>query len=299
MSFSRYPKISNIKGALKPLEHLQLVWCAQEKVHGSNASIYLNKEKQKYGYCTRNQDITNGDFHGLQKIATELKPNIEQLYDELLISYPSIKQITIFGELFGGYAPGTTCNVSAIQKGIVYSPDIHFLLFDIKLFYDDDKTHFISVSECNSYCKSCNIPMVPTIKQGSLEELLNLNPVFESTIHTLVGFENVPKENFAEGYIIRPESGNLYIGCDRAILKLKHKRFTESNEESGTNYLTQMVTVNRLDNIRSKTVEELKENELTKEMFKDILEEANKTSISKRERKKLDLAIRKLIRTNI
>ena len=121
----------------------------QEKVHGSNLS-YWTTDGIDFCAAKRTAALGNGEkFYNHELLLGELNTKFSQIWNTPKLKYPTIHQMTIFGEVIGGDYPhkDITANKKAIrvQKGIYYSPDNHFFAFDIML----NATTFLSVSEAN------------------------------------------------------------------------------------------------------------------------------------------------------
>ena len=53
------------------------------------------------------------------------------IVDKIKNEYTDAMIIIIYGELFGGIYPDINTGFKPVQKGIYYSPSIHFIAFDI------------------------------------------------------------------------------------------------------------------------------------------------------------------------
>ena len=161
--------------------------------------------------------------------------------------------IIIYGELFGGLYShfDQKCmakNKKCIQKGVFYSPSLHFYAFDIKTDFemnqneqksDDEETDEIdgrlSVKESIEIFEECGFLHAKILKQGSFEELMKFDvDNMQSTIPKLLNLPpptdaNTKKEvdNIAEGIVIRK-----LVSKDHILLKLKAKKFLEIEESA-------------------------------------------------------------------
>jgi len=288
-------------------------WIATEKIHGSNCSFIIDNELN-ISKASRNL-LLNGSatMHSLHLIQDKYKENIINLRKLLLtkniITDKSI--VHIFGEHFGGYYPGMKNKHSAIQKGVIYSPEHEFLIFDILIReYILTTPTYLDYQLVVNLCKEVNLPYVPILAKGTLEELLKLNPLFESTIPNLLNYPQPSSNNFAEGYVLKPNR-NIWLKCgSRVILKLKNPSFLErtkkidtSKEQKGKvvsiydDNIKTLVNKNRYDNIVSKDGNLSHPKTLIPIMIKDVYEDYKKEYIN--EADIADPIDEKLLKTSI
>eukprot|EP00927_Polykrikos_kofoidii_P069205 TRINITY_DN64597_c0_g1_i1.p1 TRINITY_DN64597_c0_g1~~TRINITY_DN64597_c0_g1_i1.p1 ORF type:complete len:392 (+),score=61.05 TRINITY_DN64597_c0_g1_i1:53-1228(+) len=175
MRFLRYQKIYDRASAYgnvaRPANDDE--WLVQEKIHGSNFAVYcgLSRDVLDVQYAKRNGflDFDNDCFYEYQKMDDRLRSNVTNLWRELIASSPAhalgvpgvITQITVHGELFGGWIPTleeaqlgwnrlfqerTTAghkavrkNLSAgpVQEGVYYSENLEFVVFDVALTVEE------------------------------------------------------------------------------------------------------------------------------------------------------------------
>jgi Rnl2 family RNA ligase len=155
--------------------------------------------------------------------------------------YPDMKSFQLYGELFGGNYNGKTEHGSkSVQKGVNYCPRNDFMAYDLRITVHMDKNtekkevdgnevvsdnFFLSFSEIDEIIKNLalKIKLVPFIAKGTFNEMIELNPVFETRISIEYGLEPIPN-NFAEGYVIKAEDEQKY---PRIIFKHKNPDFLE------------------------------------------------------------------------
>jgi Rnl2 family RNA ligase len=238
-----------------------LQWCATEKIHGSNFSVIYANGELKYA---RRTDVLKKDeqFFSYKDAMTKHEDKFNQLFKHL-VEERKATTVQLFGELHGGIYPNMKANHKAIQKGIYYTPNNEYIVFDILV---DDK--YLDVVDVEGLTEKFKIPCVARTHTGTLNDLLKLSPVFESNIYKLYGLEKVPN-NYAEGYVFKPMN-TLFMGTTRVIVKHKNPKFGEVKERSqrGAHIIAEKkvsddemklletasryITKNRYDNVVSK-----------------------------------------------
>jgi Rnl2 family RNA ligase len=105
MAFHQYSKIAG--HSLNWSDHYRKVdeWAVTEKVHGSNFSfIYFRDGTIKY--AKRTSEIKEGErFFQFETILDSTIPKIQDLFTLILADRPTLTQIQVYGELFGGIFP--------------------------------------------------------------------------------------------------------------------------------------------------------------------------------------------------
>jgi Rnl2 family RNA ligase len=234
------------------------LWVAMEKVHGCNFSATTNGKETKWasrsGYL---EPTALQKFYNSHTVVEKYEDTIQStLFDAVKAQLAethgdTITHIRVFGELFGGKYEGHTVNHRAIQKEVSYCPGIEFMVFDIQYIVDDQEEEkineqqedegeenvtprlFLTPMEVIEICKACEIPVLDVLHVGTLEEMMSLNPVFQTTIPTTVfALEPTTHNNEAEGYVLKPKSQIFYKpDTSRIMLKHKNSRFTENKSE--------------------------------------------------------------------
>lgn len=129
------------------------LWVAMEKVHGSNMTCLVDHEGN-VAWARRNGMLeAQEDFFGFRKRVGE--PHGEkarQLFD-LIVTHTQQEEnkakgrvvaISVCGELFGGSYPAPDVapikGIRPVQKdGVHYSPDLHFIGFDVIVYYEKEE----------------------------------------------------------------------------------------------------------------------------------------------------------------
>lgn len=287
------------KKQLKMLNLKKTEWIVQEKVHGSNFSIYFDGNKIEF--AKRNSILQENEwFYNYETIKSKLILNTNQLYKLL-----NKTKIIIYGELFGGFYPPDpknwinnridekgNCKLcfddKAIQEGIYYSNNIEYMVFDVAYINDNNDLIFVDYYDlCNSI-KNTNFFFPKELFIGSFQEIQNFNLNFNSTIPKQLGYEDLPKNsNLSEGIIIKPiktininTKSNQIIRC---IIKRKNDKFKEISdnfnmEEAIKSYkytFSKMLNTNRLAAVLSKYGKLTQENcqKITELLMQDIWED--------------------------
>jgi hypothetical protein len=68
----------------------------------------------------------NENFYGHQVILEDNLPKIKNIIEQIKTFEIKFDTIIIYGELFGGLYPNIQSKNKPIQKGVYYSPNIHF-----------------------------------------------------------------------------------------------------------------------------------------------------------------------------
>lgn len=95
----------------------------------------------------------------------------------------------IYGELFGGAWPGNHANMErgpkAIQKGVIYTPNHEFMVFDIKIT-TPQSAFWVDVVDIPHFLDG-KFMSVPIFAQGTFDQMLSIETVIDSTIPELLG----------------------------------------------------------------------------------------------------------------
>ena len=180
-----------------------------------------------------------------------------------------------------------------VQKRTSYSPEIEFAAFDVVV---DGK--YLDYTETISKCNAAGVPVLPILEKGTLERLISLSPIFNSTMS-----RGDLEVNEAEGYVLRPNTtfffdsdGNLFPLPDyskgiqyRTMLKHKNPKFLErapaKDKSEKTEKTAEFVKVavvkgyicaNRLDNLISKIGEVADKTRIAKELAEDAFKDYEK-----------------------
>lgn len=280
-------------------------WCVTEKIHGSNFAFYIEKEdEQTVIKCAKRSCIIGGNdiFFNHNVVLEKYRENLIQLFDTYTTRHPSVKEMSVHGELFGGSFSGMKSEYKSIQKGVEYTPDIEFCAFDLKA-----NGKFMNYDKAINLFLKFGIFHATMLFVGTFEECLNYNTKFNSTIPKLLGLEEYrDTPNICEGIVIKPIITKYANTGERAILKKKNEQFSEKSTapkqkkqevelgdiaKKALDEISSYITENRLRNVISKegTFSEKDFGKLmglyTKDVFGEYFKDHNFEGIEKQEQK--------------
>lgn len=235
MNFTKYRSIENSYRA-KFLDLIRIAgfasetWVVEEKVHGANFSVWIDEDNnvrlaKRSGFISENG---TGFYR-----ADKLKEELEVAAKNLRALLPDVEgEIAVYGELFGGNYPHPSVmevkDVSAVQKGVYYSPDIHFIAYD--LWYGGE---FANVALRQELLEKAGFLSMPILFSGNLDDCLQYPNAFDSIVPDLLGLPSI-QGNICEGVVIKPFEPR-YLKCGtRVILKNKNEKFTEKEKQPKT-----------------------------------------------------------------
>lgn len=292
--FKKYPSIENsyrnefVKRIKEQgFEHLEYI--VQEKVHGSNFSLWTNDGVKFKAYKRTGAIELNEKFYNYEVVVNDILPKLKSLWNTLKISHLEMKELVVFGELMGGSYPHKEVknikDATKVQKGIFYCPQNSFYAFDIVI----NKNIYLSVDETEKLFEKEKFIYAKTLFKGSLDECMKYPNNFQSQIYKQFDLPQID-DNVCEGVVIRPQETCFLGNGSRVILKNKNKKWTEKQQVSKKDrkkedfsdevkYLQEKimeyVTENRMANVVSK-VGEVKQQDIGKVLSlfnKDILED--------------------------
>ena len=248
-------------------------WCVTEKVHGSNFAFHQTATGLQF--ATRKTYIT-GDkqFHQHLRMTPDNVHKCTSIWNDLQEHLGDIKEMIIYGEIFGGSYPHEDIKplrqVSRIQKGIYYHPDVNFYAYDIWIKTSISE-FFMDYDYAVELFESYNMFHAIMLFRGTYEACSMFPDKFESGIPLLLGLPMI-KGNICEGVVLKPIMGLTTEGGDRVILKSKNdeanKKMRErkpKNQKPTTELshdlrvivdsLIPFITETRLRNVLSKHIE--------------------------------------------
>jgi len=244
---------------LQGFDHPQYKYCVTEKVHGSNLAMYMNQDEFKV--AKRNSFIQDGEnFFQYLRMKESNGYKVRNLWNQLVNEGYEIDELIVYGELFGGSYPHSDIerisNVQKIQKGVWYSPDINFYVFDILV---NDK--FLPMDEVCRLCEEVDMFYARIIFVGTFDECMIHSNQFQTKIpewlslplfdpnekHEVTrmiidkmsietGLQMIEKKityygNICEGIVIKPIIPLFYDDGNRVILKSKNDIFKVVSRE--------------------------------------------------------------------
>lgn len=285
MSFKKYSSIVNAnnqrvieKILTSPIANDR--WYVTEKIHGANVSILIEvneNDELDIKLAKRSGVIGNTqNFFTIHLREFELKLMGTMVYKIMknmdISSEMELKSINIFGEWFGGYYPHKEVKQmhdrKTVQKGIAYSPDVHFAPFDILV---NDEI-YLSFEEKQTIFKSLKILepeiiILDVLKTGTFKECYEYDINFNSMIPKKIGLPEL-EDNIVEGIVIKycgrrirgkKSSPNHFKKKNKKFTEMyKHKHLRTSGKEISEDqikfvkFIVQCATENRVDNVISK-----------------------------------------------
>lgn len=188
-------------------------WVALEKVHGANFGFIVSGGEvtpfKRSSTIGANPETGTYEFYGCNPVVERYRDKMKWL--ELSFNQP----VQVYGELYG----------DGVQKEITYGQK-DFIVFDIFLVDDEVFADWDVVVEI---CEDNNIPTVPEIGRGSLDEMLLLTPEFESIVAKSKGISGQQ----SEGIVIKQLKQEAWLPTgERAIIKNKSKTFVEKKQRT-------------------------------------------------------------------
>jgi len=150
----------------------------------------------------------------LRELAPSAERALRQLADAAEAGHgPRPLAIHIYGELFGGKYPHpgvpAVQGLDPVQVGVWYAPDLRFMAFDVCVELQDARS-YLDFSVSKQVCEACGFMFAQPLCRGTLNECLDFEIEFESTIPGLLGLPPLPRgaggaeRNLAEGVVVRP-----------------------------------------------------------------------------------------------
>ncbi len=201
-------------------------WVATEKIHGAHLCVTLTADATQVGKRKRAL-APDEEFFGYPRALGPHYAALRRLFELVRREYGGTT-VLVYGEIFGGAYPHPDVeavdDVHAVQTGVYYAPDVHFAAFDLGIQAADDTVTMLAFGRASSLLERAGVPSVPVCGTGTLTEMLALPVQFETLLPGTFGLPALP-DNWAEGLVLKPESG----GLDRPLmLKRKQPAFAES-----------------------------------------------------------------------
>ncbi|MDW6414327.1 RNA ligase, Rnl2 family [Escherichia coli] len=275
-------------------------WVAREKIHGTNFSLIIERDKVT---CAKRTGpiLPAEDFYGyeivLKKYDKAIK-GVQEVMDSISTSVPVTYQV--FGEFAGG----------GIQKGVDYG-EKDFYVFDIIINTKSGDTYYMSDYEMQDFCNTFGFKMAPMLGRGTFDALIMIPNDLDSVLaaynvtasedlveaNNCVFDANVIGDNTAEGYVLKPCFPKWLPNGARVAIKCKNSKFSEKKKSDKpikakvelseadnklVGILACYVTLNRVNNVISK-IGEIGPKDFGKVMgltVQDILEETSREGIT-------------------
>ena len=278
------------------------VWVVTPKIDGSNLTILF--DDNGVPYAAKRTVVLGKDenFYNYQFVMSRYSEYFCTIRNEILNNYPTfngenVVDISIHGELCGGYFPGmpVISGVQKVQKGINYSNNTELIVFDIRLYIDDIHYYYLSHFDVIEYCKN-RIPVVPVLYTGTFNECLTWSSQHNADLDETWKIFGMPHDggpdNIREGHVIKPIR-TIFKGDSRVIFKDKNTKFQEKDHNKSPKeikvfsselktlieIIPEYINVNRFNAVTSKigeyTIKDF--SAIMKAMSEDIIEDVEKT----------------------
>ncbi|XP_002164527.3 RNA-editing ligase 2, mitochondrial [Hydra vulgaris] len=245
MIFEEYEKMADsINKFIGSSELEKTSWIVLEKIHGANFSFHTDGEWVQIG--RRRDFLMEGENffnHITASFMNDYPEKMKTIYRMVETSTgKQIKQVSIYGELFGGYYSNvpTNGNQKPIQKEIQYCPDVRWCAFDIgyRTQFEEGLNEYLDPDVAMEIFKSLDIFYLQPLMIGTMSQALNFKLGFDSTIPKLLGLPPLPAgSNKAEGVVVKPiktlkcptrRGGEV----ERVIIKIKLPEFEEERKQT-------------------------------------------------------------------
>lgn len=220
------------------------VLVALEKIHGANFSFIMSDDITRV--AKRSGMISDLEtFYGHTRFYSRYEPTIRNVFQMIKDAFPSLFNMTVYGEIFGGRYQGVTnTGAKQVQSGMNYHPDNEFMVFDIRLEFDTGVSRYIPFVDIQELLEDANfmepdstkhLKTVPVVAIGTLEELIAIDPLFYTKVPAEFGIDkNHPRTDadYSEGFVIRGYTDDYRTdNGERVILKQKNTLFNEKEKE--------------------------------------------------------------------
>ncbi|WP_051761060.1 RNA ligase family protein [Herbidospora cretacea] len=208
------------------------IWVAEEKVHGAHFALVSDgnttRPAGRRGVLEEDRFAT---FFGVARLwpvlATAAAAAARAVNTELVL----------YGELAGGGYPHPdvvpVSELSPVQTGVCYSPDLFWLAFDGAV-RSGSGVRWLGRDELTSLVESVGLSCVPVLGKGRRQDLLDLPVDFPSLVPQMHGLPELP-DNRAEGYVVKPAGPwDTAARGPRPALKVKQPGFAEDARYDGS-----------------------------------------------------------------
>lgn len=199
------------------------IWIATNKIHGANFQCCADSENIRF--AKRSAFIADDEnFYGLHTNLIRMKEFLTDRIRRIQNYFGGT--VNVYFELFGGSYPHPEVprsNVSAIQGGVFYTPNVDIRVLDI--FANGE---FIDFDEMCKIVVHYNLKPVKELNRGSFDAMLALDPIFDDPTYMDYGLPKI-EGNVSEGFVIRPSTEKKLKTGERLVLKQKNPKFSEKS----------------------------------------------------------------------
>ncbi|MBU0550262.1 hypothetical protein KKF91_17105 [Myxococcota bacterium] len=228
--------------ARRPLDRAR--WVVTEKIHGANFSWIF--DGVTLSCAKRKAPLPPGaSFFGHERLFDDTASAIRDCARGVLADHEGLAEVWIRGELFGGGYPHPdvppALDISPVQTGVWYCPQLVFCAFDIEWVDRSGARGYLRFEDAHQRAIEAGLMFTKPLFYGSFTEAIQFSPVFQSKIYKEFGLPIID-DNFAEGIVLKPIENiviNTKNGLKRPLLKIKNPRFEEDDryhQAKKTNY---------------------------------------------------------------
>jgi len=227
MEFKKYSEIENTYRS-KTINLIEMEgkssgeWNVTLKVHGANFSVYMSPDGMK---CAKRSGFVEGSFFNHEYVLDKQLQSLQLIYSDIRKNNIGT-EVIFYGEIFGGLYPHKDVpkvnNQTTVQKGVYYSPENKFIIFDIKV---DGK--YLDYKNVVELCETYGALYAKILFAGSFLDCLKYPNEFADPLHKEFGLPEI-EGNICEGVVIKPNDARYFNDGSRIILKNKNEKFKEN-----------------------------------------------------------------------
>lgn len=283
----------------------------QEKIHGANFSLWTNGDVCRAAKRTA-MIKPREDFFGGHQIRRAHTDRLFALFHTLSTTFPGLKTLAVFGELYGGLYPHPAMSpipdLKPVQNGVYYRPDLGFCTFDVLI----NAKRWLPTDQATEVLRAHGFDVAQTLYAGTLSRCALYPVEFAPTIPATLGLPPI-EDNRAEGVIIRsrvslPNRGRLLLKKKSAAWQETNPRHSRRRSRSGHRALSAaaaeildegiaLICANRLRNVISRigTIRVSDRRQLCRALIRDARDELGTETICalpNPEQRRVDLVLR-------
>ena len=232
--YSRYPDIANVNSdkIIDKIKEIRYAgkWHVSEKIHGGNLAMYIDTKTHNVSFSTRDEELDNNDkFYNFKSVIENINPDIEKLCENLKNAFKEYGNriiedyhtIAIYGELFGGVYnhPDVQRNTKAqkVQKGIYYTPNNYWLVFDIILLRKLTIDEIDKITIKKQYWEYMKEKEVDPVRLENIENNINsLRSFLQKPYRYVLNYFKV-KEILKDTNLQMPPTIGIYDSLDECL----------------------------------------------------------------------------------
>jgi hypothetical protein len=206
-----YPKFNDDTDFLDDLKSGELnhtKWIVTEKLHGCHLQFRCNTKTGKvHAYSELGRLHPGDELFEWEKLRYALKKPIRDIANCVKAGGEDV-EISVFGEMIGGYLPGyEAASGGPVKRTVYYSPTYEYFVFDI---YNHRTGAFYSFNEITGLCTLGGMKhQSEIVRDSTLEEIKDMDiQEMCSTIPDELGIRCAVDDNYIAGVVIRPEYGS-------------------------------------------------------------------------------------------